>query len=111
MIKTTFSAVITVILLAFSPLMLADALWLDVRTAAEYQEGHVEQASNIPHDIIVTGEATINAEKDALIYVYCKSGNRANKAKNALQEQGYERVINLGSLSEAQRYLQLNPEQ
>lgn len=99
------------VLLLLSTALLADNLWLDVRTPEEYQQGHVQKAKNIPHNKIVDGSVSINAKKDAVIYVYCKSGNRANKAKNALNKQGFTNVKNLGSFEEAQRFLKLNSKQ
>lgn len=98
-------------LLSLTATLFADNLWLDVRTPKEYQQGHVAKAQNIPHEQIVAGKVSIQAEKDDVIYVYCKSGNRANKAKNALKAQGFTEVINLGGLEQAKRFLQLNPEQ
>lgn len=95
----------------FSAALWADALWLDVRTAEEYQQGHVAKAELVPHDQIVAGKVAINADKNQRVYVYCKSGNRASKAKKALEQQGFTDVINLGGWQEAERYLMRNPEQ
>ena len=39
--------------------------------------------------------------KDDEINLYCRSGNRAGKAKSALERAGYTNVENKGSLAEA----------
>jgi phage shock protein E len=41
-------------------------------------------------------------DKDALIYVYCRSGRRSGIAQTTLGEAGYTNVVNLGSLEDAQ---------
>ena len=87
---------------AMSSLAIAgDPLWIDVRSASEYSEGHVEQAVNIPHDEIADGIATLSTDKDATIYVYCRSGRRSGLAKETLENMGYTQVTNLGGLEDA----------
>jgi phage shock protein E len=78
-----------------------EALWIDVRSATEYSEVHVEQAVNIPHNEIAQGIAALDANKDALIYVYCRSGNRSGLAKDTLDSMGYTQVVNVGGLEDA----------
>ena len=68
---------------------------LDVRTAAEYAEGHIEGAVLIDQgqgDFIEKVKATIPAEKK--IAVYCRSGRRSASAANRLAAEGY-RCVNL----------------
>jgi phage shock protein E len=79
----------------------ADAVWIDVRTAQEYKEGHLQQAALIPYDVIAKEIATLELAKDAPIYLYCRSGNRAGKAKLALEAQNYSNITNVGSLEKA----------
>ncbi len=57
---------------------------LDVRTAAEYAEGHVPGAQNIPHTELTARLAELEAARTRDIVVYCRSGTRA-----ALAEKGY----------------------
>jgi len=78
-----------------------DAVWIDTRTAEEYAEGHLEQAALIPYDVIEEGVAALQLPKDAPIYLYCRSGNRAGKAKLVLEAQNYTNVINVGGLEDA----------
>ena len=88
--------------LAFPMAAAADEpLWIDVRTANEYSEVHVEQAINIPHTEITEGITEFIADKDALIYVYCRSGHRSGIAKETLESLGYTQVVNIGGLQDA----------
>ena len=79
----------------------ADPLWIDVRSATEYSEAHVEQALNIPYTEIAEGIAKLGPDKDALIYVYCRSGRRSGIAKDTLDRLGYTDVVNVGGLEDA----------
>lgn len=80
-----------------------DALWIDVRTAEEYAAGHVQQAVNIPYEEIAGRVGEVTTDKDALIYVYCRSGRRSGIAKETLDRAGYTRVFNIGGFEAALR--------
>jgi phage shock protein E len=75
--------------------------WVDVRSADEFRQQHVEGAVNIPYEEIDAGIATLHLEKDAVIYLYCKSGRRAGIAKESLGTLGYTGVVNVGGLEAA----------
>ena len=45
--------------------------------------------------------------KEQLIYLYCRSGNRSGKAEHALQRLGYTNAKNIGGIKEASSSLQL----
>ncbi|MDH4042045.1 MAG: rhodanese-like domain-containing protein [Gammaproteobacteria bacterium] len=81
----------------------ADAVWIDVRTPAEYAGGHLSQARSIPFDAIQVGVAGLHLAKDAPIYVYCAAGGRAEKAKQSLEAEGYTNVTNAGGLESARK--------
>lgn len=68
---------------------------IDVRTKEEYDESHIKDAINIPYDEI---NENIEIEKDKIIFVYCKSGNRSNIAYNTLNNLGYV-VYDLGAFA------------
>lgn len=70
---------------------------LDVRTAAEYAEGHIEGAINIDvqkPDFENTVMSTLPGK--CSVAVYCRSGNRSQKAAQILAANGYS-VTELGS--------------
>ena len=66
---------------------------LDVRTAAEYAEGHIEGAVNIDQgqgDFMAKAKAALSVEKK--IAVYCRSGRRSANAAGRLAAEGYQCV-------------------
>jgi len=75
---------------------------LDVRTPAEYAEGHIEGASNWSVQRIQAGELPAVA-KDKPVYVYCQSGNRSSQATAALKAAGFTNIIDLGAMSSVQK--------
>lgn len=78
-----------------------DITWIDVRTPEEFNQGHVPPAHNIQPDEIIAGVGSLNLPKDAVIYLYCRTGRRAGIALEALVADGYTEVVNLGSLEAA----------
>lgn len=72
------------------------AVLIDVRTKEEYNEGHLDNAINIPYDVIVSN---IKEDKDTPIVVYCKSGARSAKAAKSLEDAGFTKVYDLGAMS------------
>src|SRR5215510_15095611 len=65
---------------------------LDVRTSAEYAEGHIPGAINIPHDELGKRVAELGNARDSDVVVYCKTGPRATEAIGVLEKQGFKRV-------------------
>jgi phage shock protein E len=89
--------VLTLLIILSSFGALADPVyWIDVRTAAEYNAGHLQGAVNIPHGEIASEITGLTQDKNAEIYVYCRSGGRAGKALNSLEKLGYTQVVNEG---------------
>ena len=74
----------------------AKGVWIDVRSAEEFNAGHLQGAVNIPHDKIVEGVKAIGSDKDAPINLYCRSGRRAEAALTELKNAGYTNVTNHG---------------
>lgn len=69
---------------------------LDVRTEEEYNELHVVDAKNIPLSKI---NEELELDKEEIIFVYCKSGNRSRQAYEILMSLGYN-VYDLGGISD-----------
>lgn len=80
----------------------AGALLLDVRTPEEFAEGHVVGAVNITHTAVLDRIDEIRElqgnDPDKPIVLYCRSGRRADAAKEELLQAGFTRVTNLGGL-------------
>ena len=71
-------------------------VWIDVRSAEEFNAGHLQNAVNIPHDKIIEGVKALGSDKDAPINLYCRSGRRAEAALTELKNAGYTNVTNHG---------------
>ncbi|MDG6881266.1 Thiosulfate sulfurtransferase PspE precursor [Phocoenobacter uteri] len=78
----------------------AKTFWIDVRTPAEYQEGHVVNAENIPLNINFANDVLQKGYQvsDTLL-LYCRSGNRSGQAKKLLEEAGFKNAQNVGGFS------------
>ncbi|ROQ47450.1 MULTISPECIES: rhodanese-like domain-containing protein [Marinobacter] len=102
--RVSFSvkAVLILLSLALAPIVAhAKPVWIDVRTEAEHRQSHIDGDPLIPHDQIVAEVTERFPDKDTEINLYCRSGNRAGKAKSALERAGYTNVENKGSVAEA----------
>ncbi|WP_018478970.1 rhodanese-like domain-containing protein [Pontibacter roseus] len=74
-----------------------EAVLVDVRTPAEFEAGHVEQAQNTD---FLSGEFEKKMQhwdKDKTYYLYCASGNRSGKAAKLMEEAGFRKVYNIGA--------------
>ena len=58
-----------------------DWILLDVRTQGEFEQAHIPGAICVPNEEIGTEEIPALPDKEQLILVYCRSGNRVNKVK------------------------------
>ena len=74
----------------------AKGIWIDVRSAEEFNDGHLQNSINIPHDQIVERIKAVSPDKDAPINLYCRSGRRAEVALTELKKAGYTNVTNHG---------------
>ena len=72
------------------------AVWIDVRSEQEFQEGHLNNAVNIPVDQIVRRIHEAAPDKDTPVNLYCRSGRRAEVALQELKKAGYTKVVNHG---------------
>jgi rhodanese-related sulfurtransferase len=66
---------------------------IDVRTAGEYESGHIPGALNIPFDQVAERIAEIEAPHG--VALYCMIGPRARKGEFALLAAGYQKVLHL----------------
>lgn len=77
-----------------------DYIILDVRTWEEYREKHIPGAICVPNETI--GEETVSQfpDKEQLILVYCRSGNRSKQASEKLVRLGYSNVVEFGGIND-----------
>ncbi|MBZ8162543.1 persulfide dioxygenase-sulfurtransferase CstB [Staphylococcus aureus] len=66
---------------------------LDVRNDEEWNNGHLDQAVNIPHGKLLNENIPFN--KEDKIYVHCQSGVRSSIAVGILENKGFENVVNI----------------
>ncbi|MEQ8785864.1 MAG: rhodanese-like domain-containing protein [Pirellulaceae bacterium] len=68
-------------------------LVLDVRTESEFNDGHIEGATNIPLSHLA--ERVSELREDEPIVVHCKSGYRSSIAASVLQKHGRRNLMDL----------------
>lgn len=73
---------------------------LDVRTQEEFEDGHIPGAFNIPNEAIGTGGIAELPDKEQLILVYCRSGNRSKQASKKLVALGYTNIVEFGGIND-----------
>ena len=73
---------------------------LDVRTAQEYSEKHIPGAINIANESIGTEDIPELPDKEQLILVYCRSGNRSKQASEKLVKLGYTNIVEFGGIND-----------
>lgn len=99
-----FLKVITLLIsLQISSIVCAEQIWIDVRSAEENKANNIAGDVRITHIEIVEGVSTLFSDKNTEIYLYCRSGRRANVAMSALNNVGYNNVTNVGSIENARK--------
>lgn len=78
----------------------AEPIWIDVRTQAEFDTGHISNALLIPYNEISAKIQSAVPNKNQPINLYCRSGRRAEIALMTLEQLGYTNVQNLGGFEE-----------
>ena len=83
-----------------------DRIILDVRTEAEYAGGHIPGAICVPNETIGTDMPKELPDKDQLILVYCRSGNRSKQAAQKLVKLGYTNIKEFGGINTWNGYIE-----
>lgn len=71
---------------------------LDVRTQAEYDQGHIPGVIVIPDTEVKDKAEEMLPDKEQLILVYCRSGRRSKNAAQILAELGYTNIREFGGI-------------
>ena len=74
------------------------AILLDVRSAEEYEQGHIEGALNLLYTDVLDNAEDMFPDKNTPIVVYCSAGKRSTQAQITLTGLGYKNVYNLGPM-------------
>ena len=77
-----------------------DYIILDVRTTEEFKERRIPGAINIPNETIENVEIPELPDKEQLILVYCRSGNRSKQASEKLAALGYTNIVEFGGIND-----------
>ena len=77
-----------------------DVIVLDVREQSEFDAGHIPGAVLLPVGTITKDTAAaVIPEMDAVVLVYCRSGNRSKTASKALVDLGYTNIYEFGGIN------------
>jgi len=72
---------------------------LDVRRQDEFDAGHIPGAALLTlSEIDEASAAAVIPEKDTVVLVYCRSGNRSKTAAQALADLGYTNIYEFGGI-------------
>ena len=84
----------------FAALVKQGAVILDVRSPAEYKQGHIKGSINAPLNDLPRHISKL--KKDAAVITCCASGMRSASAKSVLKSNGFTQVYNGGGWSSLQ---------
>ena len=73
----------------------SNALILDIRTEADYKNGHINGAKNVPLSDFASSIDGLSGNKNDPVLIYCNSGNTVTRAVKLLKNAGFEQVNNL----------------
>lgn len=79
--------------------------FVDVRSTAEFNGGHIRNSVNIPLDQFQYRYKEISELGKTPVVFYCRSGNRSGQAVAYLAQMGIGEIYNGGSLEDVQYYL------
>jgi len=71
---------------------------VDVRNQDEFEQGHVPDAILLPLPQLAARASDTLPDKDAVILIYCRSGNRSATAAQLLVDMGYRHVYDFGGI-------------
>ena len=70
----------------------SDYILVDVRTAEEYESGHIQDAVNFDFYSESFQNDILTLDKSSSIILYCRTQNRSTKTANYLKENGYKQI-------------------
>ena len=75
---------------------LDDVYLVDVRTATEYEAGHIPGAIHRDYRLFPFNPPV--DDRDAVLVLYCRTGSLSRTAEMMLEAMGYERVLDWGGI-------------
>ncbi len=71
---------------------------VDVRTGEEYRESHIPGSILVPLLELAETMPFFVPDREQIVVIYCRSGNRTKTARPILLELGYKQVYDLGGI-------------
>ena len=72
-----------------------NGVFLDLRDAGDYKQGHIVEALNIPATKVESRLGELEKHKTSPIILVCKMGQQASAAGKQLKANGFERVYKM----------------
>ncbi|MDP5053143.1 MAG: rhodanese-like domain-containing protein [Congregibacter sp.] len=72
-----------------------DGVFVDLRDAAAFKQGHIVEARHIPLAKLTERRAELDAFKDKPVILVCKMGQQAATAGKQLREAGFSQVYKM----------------
>ena len=88
----------------------SDYLIVDVRRPEEFAQAHIAGAINIPNESIGDEMPEELPDREQVLLVYCRSGNRSKQAAQKLADLGYTSVYEFGGINTWQGEIVTEPE-
>lgn len=85
------------------------AVVIDVRSKAEFADKSVDGVLNIPLPVLADRIGKAVSDKNTIVLLHCRSGNRSGQGAKILREMGYEKTYNLGSFGHAAKVMETQP--
>ena len=76
----------------FTEIQDTDYILVDVRTAEEFESGHIQDALNFDFYSESFDNDILTLDKSSSIILYCRTQNRSTKTANYLKENGYKEI-------------------
>ena len=83
---------------AYEMMVSQEVVVVDVRTRAEYDGGHIENAVLVPNESIGSEMPETLPDKEATLLIYCRSGRRSKDAAQKLLALGHQSVYDFGGV-------------
>lgn len=72
-----------------------DAVFVDVRSEADFRKAHLPGAMNVPNGNVEKRNKKLDKKKNKPVIVYCANGATAGKAGKQFKNEGFEQVCQL----------------
>ncbi|MDN3516636.1 rhodanese-like domain-containing protein [Aquisalimonas lutea] len=72
-----------------------NALFVDIRSEADFARGHLPDAINVPNGNFDQRHKKLDKRKNKPVIVYCSQGMQAGRFGKQLKQEGFERVHQL----------------